>query len=94
MPPTTRATTPRAVGRISAADAHPMATMHCSVIFLQGDFSGVGMFAISMQSMDIDTCAEPMLVGAGIIAVAVDWPVSPSRAVSNMQMWSSRVTMR
>ena len=86
MPPTARASMPRAVGSIKAADAHPIATMHCSVIFWHGDFSGVGLFAISTQSMASDTCAEPTLVGAGIIAVAVDWPVNPSRAASNMQM--------
>ena len=86
---------PSLSGSTKANGAQPIATMHCVVIFLQGNFPGAGVVAISMQSMpDIDASIEPMLIGAGTIAIAVDWPIKPNRAISNNPICSERVIVR
>ena len=70
-----------------AVGAQPIAAMHCSVIFLHGDFPGEDGSTMSMHSMlAIDACNDPVTIGAGTIAVAVDWPNKPPNAASNRQI--------
>lgn len=70
-----------------AAGAPLIAAMHCSVISLHGDFPGAGRSTMSMQSMPaIDACNDPVLIGVGTMAIAVDWPSKPPNAASNRQI--------
>ena len=78
----------RASGSTKAAGAQPIAAIHCSVTFLQGDCPGADVFAMSMQSMSaIETCidrwAGTAVLLAGIIAIAVDCPITPRSAINN-----------
>lgn len=62
-----------ATGSIKAAGAQPIAAMHCSVIFLHGDFPGAGRLTISLQpTLAPVACNGPELIGAGAIALATD----------------------
>ena len=72
-----------------------MATMHWSVIFSHGDFPAAGVFAIFMQSMPaIDARIDPTVIGTGDIAMAVDWPINPNRAISNNPRCNARAMIR
>ena len=70
-----------------AVDAQPIAAMHCRVIFLHGNFPDVDGSTMSMQSMlAIEAWNDPVTIGDGTIAIAVDWPNKPPNAASNRQM--------
>ena len=60
-------------GSTKTKGAHPIATMHCIVIFSHGDLPGTGTFAVSMQSVPvIDACIDDESIGVGTIAIAPD----------------------
>lgn len=62
-----------ASGSTKAAGAQPIAAMHCSVIFLHGDFPGAGKLTISLQwTLALVACNGPELIGTGAIALATD----------------------
>lgn len=76
-----------ASGCTKTAGAQPIAAMHCCVILLQGIFPGAGELAMSMQSIPaIEACNDPVPIGAGTIAIAVDWPIRPPKAASSRQI--------
>lgn len=75
------------VGSEIAADPHPIAAMHCQVIFLQGMPPCIGA-ATSVQlpiSAIAAICAPATATGA--IAIAVDWPIRPIIAPNSRTRW-------
>ena len=82
-------------GVTKARGAQPTADIQCGVTFLQGVFPGADGFAISLQPMPAiesridlaDSAAPP----EGIIAIAVDCPITPKRAINSRPMCNRRV---